>query len=287
MNQVIRWWQHLPEQIDPVFLKLGSLEIRYYGLMWVLAILTAYLLTHYRLRHDSPSFTRNQIDHAFSWMILGAILGGRLGYVLFYDFGYYLRHPLEIFLPLRTDGGLQFAGIAGLSYHGGLIGVTAGLFYSCRKLKLNFWKFSGFLIPQIPAGYTFGRLGNFLNGELWGRATSIPWGMYFPNDMLHQLRHPSQLYEAFFEGVFLFVVFWSFRNKPLIKEKGLPFYLIGYGIVRFFIEFFREPDIHLGFVTGFLTMGQLLCLGMIIIGIIFVLMLGNLKPGKAAKKNRI
>ena len=274
-DQIIRWWQHLPEQIDPVFLRLAPLEIRYYGLMWIVAILTAYLLTRYRLRHDSVGFGRNQIDHAFSWMILGAILGGRLGYVVFYDFGYYLQHPLEIFLPFSTEDGWKFSGISGLSYHGGLIGVTLGLLYSCRKFRINFWRFSGFLIPQIPAGYTFGRLGNFLNGELWGRSTSMAWGMYFPMDPAHQMRHPSQLYEAFFEGLLLFTIFWRLRNKPLVKEKGLPLYLIGYGIVRFFIEFFREPDAHLGFVTGLLTMGQSLCLGMIAVGAMIFLALRN------------
>ena len=150
-----------------------------------------------------------------------------------------------------------------MSYHGGLIGVLLGSILFCYRRKINFWNFADLMIPAIPLGYTFGRIGNFINGELYGRVTTVPWGMYFPLDATGQLRHPSQLYEAFFEGIFLFAVLWGIRKKSLFNGFLLSLYLIGYGLVRFFIEFVRKPDFQLGFITGPFTMGQILCFAMI------------------------
>ena len=190
-----------------------------------------------------------------------------MGYVVFYNFAYYLKHPLEIILPFSFSSGVTFTGISGMSYHGGLIGaILAGWLY-VRKAKLNWWDGVDLYVPVIPLGYTFGRLGNFINGELYGRVTTSSIGMYFPQAPTRELRHPSQLYEAFFEGIFLFVLLWSIRKINSPKGATLAFYLIGYGLVRFCIEYFRQPDDHLGFVWLSFSMGQILCAAMVAAGI--------------------
>jgi phosphatidylglycerol:prolipoprotein diacylglycerol transferase len=158
-----------------------------------------------------------------------------------------------------------------MSYHGGVIGVILVSIFFCHKYRINFWNFADLLCPAIPLGYTFGRIGNFINGELYGRVTAVPWGMYFPLDPMHQLRHPSQLYEVFFEGIFLFVILWSLRKMKCFDGFFFSLYLIGYGLVRFFIEFVREPDPQLGFILGPFTMGQILCIFMILGGIFIML----------------
>jgi phosphatidylglycerol:prolipoprotein diacylglycerol transferase len=165
-----------------------------------------------------------------------------------------------------------------MSYHGGLIGILLAAWLYTKKNRLDLRDMADLYIPGIPLGYTFGRLGNFINGELYGRITSAPIGMYFPLASEKALRHPSQLYEAFFEGIFLFAVLWSIRKINAPKGAMLAFYLIGYGTVRFFIEFYREPDAHLGFVAGFMSMGQVLCAGMIVAGILLFFSLLRRQP---------
>jgi phosphatidylglycerol---prolipoprotein diacylglyceryl transferase len=157
-----------------------------------------------------------------------------------------------------------------MSYHGGLIGVVIVTLLFCRKRKINVLRFVDMFCPAIPLGYTFGRIGNFINGELYGRVTTMPWGMYFPLDPSRSLRHPSQLYEALFEGLVLFILLWSIRKKKVSDGFMLGAYLCGYGFVRFFIEFFREPDYQLGFVLSFMSMGQVLCAIMMMAGIIIL-----------------
>lgn len=267
LNQFLKLWNHIPEYIDPTFVHIGPFQIRYYGLMYIVAFLIVYLLVIHRIKNEDYNYSKATIQNYFIWAILGVMIGGRLGYVVFYNLKYYIAHPLEIILPFSLTGGFHFTGIAGMSYHGGLIGVILAGILFCHKNKINFWRFADLFIPPIPLGYTFGRLGNFINGELYGRVTTMPWGMYFPQDVTHQLRHPSQLYEAFFEGVFLFLILWSIRKKRLFDGFFLSLYLIGYGMVRFLIEFVREPDPQLGFIFGFLTMGQIFCLCMILGGI--------------------
>ncbi|HOO41407.1 MAG TPA: prolipoprotein diacylglyceryl transferase [Syntrophales bacterium] len=260
-------WQHLPFHISPNLLEIGSFQLRYYSLMYLVAFGLAYLLVSYRIRKENYEFTTGTIQDYFIWAILGVILGGRLGYVLFYNFDYYMAHPLEIFLPFDFSDGIRFTGISGMSYHGGLVGFLAATVLFCRKAKISFWRFTDLLVPVIPLGYTFGRIGNFINGELYGRATDMPWGMYFPDDREGLLRHPSQLYEAFFEGIVLFALLWFIRKKRPFEGFLAALYLIGYGFARFFIEFVREPDAHLGFVLGPFSMGQVLCFIMIISGV--------------------
>ncbi len=267
-DQLIYTWQHLPEHIKPYIFEIGSFQLRYYGLMYIVAFTIVYLLTLYRLKNESYEYDKEAIENYFVYAILGLMVGARFGYVLFYNLGYYASHPFEIILPFSFSGGFHFTGLSGMSYHGGLIGVITGTILFCRKYKIKFWKFVDFLVPSIPLGYTFGRIGNFINGELYGRATTKSWGMYFPLDMTNQLRHPSQLYEAFFEGIVLFTVLWSIRKKRPFDGFYLSLYLIGYGMARLLIELVREPDSHLGLYFNFITMGQMLCLCMMIAGIV-------------------
>ncbi len=259
-------WQHLPEHISPNIFEIGSFQIRYYSLMYLAAFLTTYILVSYRIKRENYNYKTEVIQDLFIWAIAGLILGARLGFVLFYNFDYYLKHPLEIILPFEFARGIRYVGISGMSYHGGAIGVLLAGVLFCRKHRVNFWNLADLICPAIPLGYTFGRIGNFINGELYGRITSMPWGMYFPLDYTHQLRHPSQLYEAFFEGIFLFIVLWSVRKKSPFDGFLLALYLVGYGLVRFFIEFYREPDMQLGLIFGTISMGQILCLLMMLAG---------------------
>jgi phosphatidylglycerol---prolipoprotein diacylglyceryl transferase len=267
MDGFWNWWQHLPQHISPVILQIGSFKLQYYGLMYLVAFAITYGLVLYRLKRENRfDITRQQANDITTVIILGLMIGARLGYVVFYNPGYYLNHPLEIFLPFTFSNGITFTGISGMSYHGGLIGILIALRLYTRRNAIRLRDIADLYIPGIPLGYTFGRLGNFINGELYGRITTAPIGMYFPLAPEKALRHPSQLYEAFFEGIFLFAVLWSFRKVRAPRGAMLAFYLIGYGTVRLFIEFYREPDAHLGFVVGFFTIGQVLCAAMIAAG---------------------
>jgi len=262
----MNWWNHIPEHINPNIIEIGSFHIRYYGLMYFVAFVITYLLILYRLKSEKYEYSQSLIQIFFLYAISGVIIGGRLGYVLFYDLTYFLEHPLRIICPFDYSNGFSYIGLFGMSYHGGLIGVIAATLVFCYKNKVNFWHFADMFSPAIPLGYTFGRIGNFLNGELFGRITSAGWGMYFPLDPTGQLRHPSQLYEAFFEGIFLFIILWGIRKKRLFNSFHFCLYIISYGIVRFCVEFTREPNPGLGSIWHFFTMGQLLCICMILGG---------------------
>jgi phosphatidylglycerol:prolipoprotein diacylglycerol transferase len=264
MSEFWDWWQHLPQHISPIIFEIGWFRLQYYGLMYIVAFTLTYFLVLYRIRHETRfEFSKNQVNDLTTYAILGLIIGARLGYVVFYNLAYYLRHPLEIFLPFSFSNGFAFTGISGMSYHGGLIGILLAVSWYVRKANLNYWQVMDLYVPAVPLGYTFGRLGNFINGELFGRATTAPIGMYFPQAPEKMLRHPSQLYEALFEGIFLFIILWSIRKIKVPTGAMLAIYVIGYGTVRFFIEFFREPDAHLGFIFLSFSMGQILCAMMI------------------------
>ncbi len=271
MEPFINIWQNLPAQISPHLFSIGSFQLRYYSLMYIVAFALVYTMVLYRIKHENYEYSAQTIQDYMVWAMLGVIVGGRLGYVLFYNFGYYWQHPLEIILPFDFSDGMRFTGLSGMSYHGGAIGVAAVSAYFCIKQKINFWHFTDLFAPTIPLGYFFGRIGNFINGELYGRATTMPWGMYFPLDPTHKLRHPSQLYEALFEGIVLFALLWLMRKKKRFDGFLVGVYICGYGFVRFIIEFYREPDYQLGFVLGSLSMGQVLCLAMISGGLAIVL----------------
>jgi len=259
-------WQHLPYHINPNIVEIGSFQIRYYSLMYIVAFLLTYILVSYRVKSENYNYKTEIIQDFFIWAIVGLIFGARLGFVFFYNFGYYMRNPLEILLPFEFAHGMRYVGISGMSYHGGALGVLVASLIFFRKHNIPFWSFADLVCPAVPLGYTFGRIGNFINGELYGRVTGMPWGMYFPLDLTHQLRHPSQLYEAFFEGIFLFLILWSIRKKKPFDGFLLSTYLTGYGFVRFVIEYFREPDPNHGLIWGVLSMGQILCLLMMLTG---------------------
>jgi phosphatidylglycerol:prolipoprotein diacylglycerol transferase len=201
-------------------------------------------------------------------MIFGVLIGGRLGYVLFYNLPYFLRHPLEIVLPFDFSIGVRFVGLHGMSFHGGLVGVLIASWIYSKKHHIGFREIADLFAPVFPLGYTFGRIGNFINGELYGRVTEVPVGMMFPLAPDTRLRHPSQLYEALGEGVFLYLVLWWLRKAALPRGGMLAIYLIGYGTIRLFLEYFREPDAHLGFMLPNITRGQVLCMVMLLAGVV-------------------
>jgi phosphatidylglycerol:prolipoprotein diacylglycerol transferase len=272
MQDWISYWQLLPYHISPNILTIGAFQLRYYSLMYLVAFFLTYILVAYRLKKEDFSFSLETVQDFFLWGIFGLIIGARLGYVLFYNPGYYLHHPLEIIIPLDFSHGVRFVGISGMSYHGGVLGIIIAALIFCNNRKLSFWSLADLFCPAFPLGYTFGRIGNFINGELFGRVTNVPWGMFFPFAPSRELRHPSQLYEAFFEGIVLFVVLWVIRKWRPFAGFHLALYIIGYGLVRFFIEYYREPDAHLGFIWNILSMGQLLCIAMIITGLGIIVM---------------
>ena len=264
------WWQLLPAKINPVVFEFNGFRVQYYGLMYIVAFAVTYVLVRHRLKHENQFvISVEHINNLMTFLIVGVIVGGRLGYVFFYNSSYYFHHPLEIFLPFKFSNHITFTGISGMSFHGGLLGVILSATLYTKKNSLSFRNMADLFAPAIPLGYTFGRIGNFINGELFGRVTTSRIGMYFPLAPGPGLRHPSQLYEAFFEGIFLFAILWPMRKIPFPNGTMMAFYLIGYGVARFFIECFRQPDAHLGFVWLSLSMGQILS-GLMILGGIFL-----------------
>ncbi len=252
-------------QIDPVIFSIGPLQVRWYGLMYVLGFAASLLL----VKHQIKRFNYRELDVHFEnlnlVLIVALVLGGRLGYVLFYNLPYYLAHPTEV---LATWQG-------GMSFHGGMLGLVAAGVIFCRRKGLDFWRVADLYTVTIPIGLGLGRIGNFINGELYGRTTDVAWGMVFPGGG-PMPRHPSQLYEAFLEGLLLFVILWLLKERqqpPSSWPAGtmVALFLIFYGIFRITVEFFREPDAHLGFIAGTMTMGQLLSSLMIIAGLVLFL----------------
>jgi phosphatidylglycerol:prolipoprotein diacylglycerol transferase len=266
MDSFINTWQQLPFYINPAIFSIGPFQLRYYSMMYLVAFAIVYILTIYRVKKENYEYTTEMVQDYLVWAMIGVILGARLGDVLIYNFSYFARHPLEIFLPFSFSNGITFTGISGMSYHGGVIGVIIVSIFFIRIRKIDFWRFIDLFIPSVPLGYTFGRIGNFINGELWGRVTTMPWGMYFPLDTAKSLRHPSQLYEAFFEGIVLFILLWWMRKKKYADGVLAGLYILGYGFFRFMIEFFREPD----FMVGPISIGQLLCALMMVTGVMII-----------------
>jgi len=270
VNTFVDWWQQLPYSIDPIIFTLGPIHIRWYGAMYIVVFAIVYFLVSYRIRTEKYPYSQETINDFLFWLVLGVLIGGRLGYVLFYDFSYFCQNPIAVISPIDFSDGVRFTGIYGMSYHGGLVGVLTVFYLYSKKHAFKFWNLVDLYAPAVPLGYTFGRLGNFLNGELYGRETTSFLGMYFPTDQMNLLRHPSQLYESFFEGIVLFILLWGIKKKSSRDGFLFALYLIGYGVVRFCIEYVREPDAHIGFVVWRFSMGQLLCLGMIAAGLTLI-----------------
>ena len=244
-------------QFDPIAIHLGSFGIHWYGLMYLTGFVAFIALGRWRIAHQNwQNWTPQMLDDALFFGALGVILGGRLGYVLFYQPAYFIEHPLEIFALWQ----------GGMSFHGGFLGVLAAMVVFSRKYKKPWLSIMDFVAPLVPIGLGAGRMGNFINGELWGRPTDIPWGMVFPrvDDLA---RHPSQLYEFGLEGIVLFGLLWWYSSKPRPAGTISALFLLGYGSFRFIAEFTREPDSYLGLLSLGMSMGQWLSLPMIIFGL--------------------
>ena len=253
-------------QIDPVAVKLGPLAIHWYGLTYLAAFGLFMLLASRRLRHEPfasikgpGAWSRRDIEDILFLGVLGTIVGGRLGYCLFYKPAYYASHPLEIFYIWQ----------GGMSFHGGLLGVIASQWWFARSRGRPFWQVMDFVAPCVPTGLAAGRVGNFINGELWGRFSSpdLPWGMVFPQSGSMLPRHPSQVYQFLLEGLLLFVILWLYARRERLERRVSAVFLIGYGVFRFIAEYFREPDDYLGLLALDMSMGQWLCVPMIAFGV--------------------
>lgn len=274
------WWNLIPSYFDGIAITLFNFPVHWYGVMYIFAFVTAYLIIWHVNKKEKLGISKEQLDSLFTWVIAGILIGARLGYVFFYKPGYYLANPTEIILPLSHDAlGYHFTGISGMSYHGGMILGTIFAVIGLKRNKMDVWKTLNLCFLVAPLAYTWGRYGNFINGELFGEVTTSPIGMWFPlahdspitNPILH---HPSQLYEMCFEGIILFALLYNLRRIPILKDKMPCLYLMGYGIFRFFIEFFRRPDAHLGRVDLFgMSRGQTLCSLMIIAGLTWLIVL--------------
>jgi len=247
-------------QFNPIALQLGPLSIHWYGLMYLLAFALVWVLGRRRIRQGIIPMTQRQLEDLLFYGVLGVIVGGRVGYALFYKLDDFLTRPWE----------LLYLWQGGMSFHGGLIGVLLALYLAARKQGVSFFTISDSIAPLIPLGLAAGRLGNFINGELWGRPTDMPWAMIFPQAGDGLARHPSQLYEMGLEGFALFAMLWWFSRQPHPAGQVSALFLAGYGVLRFLVEYTREPDRFLGVLSGGMTMGQWLSLPMVLIGVLLI-----------------
>ncbi len=241
--------------IDPVIVRIGPVSLRWYGTMYMLGFGASYALVRYQIKRRELAIRTDFLESLYTWIVVGLIAGARIGYVLFYNLSEYLRHPLDIFAVWQ----------GGMSFHGGLIGSVAAGIWCCRRHGVDPWQVADLITTTAPIGLGLGRLGNFINGELFGRVTNVPWGMIFPNGGPLP-RHPSQLYELFLEGVVLFLVLWTVKDR--VRRTGIvtALFIILYGLFRIIAELFREPDPQLGFIIGPVTMGQVLSFCMVCVG---------------------
>ncbi|GAB5467836.1 MAG: prolipoprotein diacylglyceryl transferase [Rhodospirillales bacterium] len=264
--------------IDPVAVEVGPLQIRWYALAYIVGIVLAWLYCRALARRPESGVSKQAIDDLLFWATLGILIGGRLGLVIFYQPSYFLANPLDIFKVWQ----------GGMSFHGGFLGVIAALFYVAWRHKLAFFKLSDLVAAAAPIGIFLGRIANFVNGELWGRVTDSSWGMIFPDPAAGGLpRHPSQLYQAFAEGLVVFVVLRILVQLGWLARPGRisAAFALTYGLARFIDEFWREPDAYLGFVFGNLSQGQVLSIPMILVGLFFLWRLrGPLPPADAGKE---
>ena len=248
-------------QFDPVALSLGPVQIHWYGLTYLVAFGLFMLLAAARARQPwnaEAGWTRRDVEDLLFWGVVGVVLGGRLGYVLFYKPVYYASNPLEILAVWQ----------GGMSFHGGMLGVILAMVLFARSRKRRWLEVTDLIAPCVPTGLASGRMGNFINGELWGRAAdpSLPWAMVFPQSLSDVPRHPSQLYQFALEGLLLFVLLWVYARKPRATGQVSGLFLLGYGVFRFIAEYFRQPDAHLGLLALGMSMGQWLCVPMILGG---------------------
>lgn len=243
-------------KINPYIIEIGRFRVRWYGVMYVLGFLASYFLIGRQRRAHLLGLQGAQLRSLMYSLVIGLIVGARLGYILFYQFanyGYFLQHPSEIIAIWH----------GGMSYHGGLIGAVLACILFCRSNRLPFWEVADVVIVTVPVGLGLGRLGNFINSELYGRHSTLPWAMVFPTGG-PEPRHPSQLYEAVLEGAILFSLLWMLKDRNYRPGSMFCLFFVGYGFLRFFVEFFRQPDPQIGLFWGMFSMGQILCFAMII-----------------------
>lgn len=247
-------------QFDPIAISIGPIDIHWYGIMYLLAFAACWYALRYRALKPGSGWDVEMVSDLVFYVALGVVLGGRVGYILFYNFPVFIDNPLVLFKVWQ----------GGMSFHGGLLGVTLAMFLFARKTGKNIFVVADAVAMVVPLGLGLGRLGNFINGELWGRVTDVPWGMVFAGAGPDP-RHPSQLYQFMLEGVVLFVILWVFSSRPRPAMSVTGLFLLCYGVFRFVVEFVRQPDEHLGFIAlDWLTMGQLLSIPMIVAGAIFI-----------------
>ncbi|KHG34977.1 prolipoprotein diacylglyceryl transferase [Sulfurospirillum sp. MES] len=258
------FWNHIYAHFDPVAFKLGPVAVHWYGLMYMLALLGALYAAKFFVKKDALGFSNQILESYFIWIEIGIVLGARIGYILFYDphLDYYLAHPWQMFNPFM-DG--TFVGIRGMSYHGAIVGFLLGTWFFYLKYKVNIWRLLDLVALSVPVGYIFGRIGNFLNQELFGRVTDVPWGIYVDG----VLRHPSQLYEALLEGLAVFLLLYMYRSSKKFDGELIALYGLFYSLARFTAEFWREPDFQIGFVYGgWMSKGQALSLVMAVASLV-------------------
>jgi phosphatidylglycerol:prolipoprotein diacylglycerol transferase len=251
---------------DPIALQIGPIAVHWYGLTYLAAFGLFMLLGNLRLRHQpfasitgAGAWSRKDVEDILFLGVMGVVAGGRLGYCLFYKPGYYLSHPLEILYVWQ----------GGMSFHGGFLGVIAAMVWFAHSRRKPFWQVMDFVAPCVPTGLAAGRVGNFINGELWGRFSSpdLPWGMVFPQSGSMLPRHPSQVYQFLLEGLLLFAILWLYARKDRPERRVAAVFSIGYGVTRFIAEYFRQPDDFLGLLAFNMSMGQWLCVPMVLFGV--------------------
>jgi phosphatidylglycerol:prolipoprotein diacylglycerol transferase len=262
-------------RIDPVFLRIGPIQLRWYGLMYMLSFIISYFVLKRFARFRKLNISTDDLYDLLFYLIIGVMVGGRLGYVIFYDLDSYLHDPLSIFAIWQ----------GGMSFHGGFIGVTIAAWWAARRKGWNFWEVADLICVAIPIGLGLGRIGNFINGELYGRPTNVPWAMVFP-DNPSAPRHPSQLYEALLEGFVLFLIVRWIYKKNLFRGTVL-WALVGfYGLFRFLVEFVREPDAQIGYDLGSFTRGQLLTFPMLVLGMTMMIIYARRSPREKSRPTR-
>ncbi len=264
-------------QFNPIAIQVGPVAVHWYGLTYLVAFLLFLALASLRVAqpmYAARGWTRRDVEDLLFYGVLGVVLGGRLGYVLFYKPGYYLANPLEVFAVWK----------GGMAFHGGLLGVIAAMALFARLRGRPFLEVTDLIAPCIPTGLASGRIGNFINGELWGRPAdpSLPWAMLFPQTGDNVPRHPSQLYQFLLEGLLLFVLLWLYARRPRRLGQVSGAFLVGYGIFRFIAEFFREPDNFLGLLSLGMSMGQWLCVPMVLAGAVIWVIAGRREDPRAA-----
>ncbi len=258
------FWNNIYDKFDPVAFNIFFIPVHWYGMMYVLALISALYIGKYFVKKDKLDFANNEIDKYFLYVEIGVILGARLGYIFFYDTQtmYYVSHPWQMFNPFING---EFVGIRGMSYHGAVIGFLLATYLYSKKHKMAFGKIMDLVAISVPLAFIFGRIGNFLNQELVGRETDVAWGILVDG----VLRHPSQLYEAILEGFGVFVVVYIYRKYQSFSGELILVYAVSYGLFRFIAEIYRAPDFQIGYICcGFITQGQVMSLAMSLVGII-------------------